>query len=601
MKEMNSDEYKLSSSCQIKELPELLKMFLGYKKEGFFVEFGAFDGEYVSNTAGLADMGWKGIYIEPILEYFQKCTFRHKNNDVKVLNLAVGDEDKLIQISKGGPLSTISNEMIDRFNSLDWSKGYHNDEWEKVQQKKLEDILTECNAPAEFELMSIDVEGYEWNALKDFNLKKWNPKIVVIELHDNNPNYPHEWLNCKNLIEYFERNNYRPVYKDLTNTVYLRNDLDPVQNKNCAPLEVLSEDTNLIAKNTKINESLRFMDSLSEDNNLNEKKVLLTKLLSEHPENHEVKARYTVLSQLSDEQEHIVCEPRIDYFIIWGNGLQYKNEILQFLRSDRSLQLLSITHHKLESIKDFIVKLYETDAVPWEHLIAKTRYLLKTRPEIEVIIVKNLSPREKYFGKGQFRHIQCEKIKIIKEILRNKYNPRIDSQRTEEHIIHASDYESQTEHLLKLLNFGTLDYYKSASNRFLNLPHHMPVINNFTLKKVDLNKIYCSIITGEASDCTLDIVPIQETPHYKYLKGNKSEYEEYYNKYSGSLLTDDHNPQAFDRLIGEFNYASYMLKGNYILLEPLENGNYKIWDGVHRAAILKSKEDTLVTSAVLNV
>jgi len=224
----DSCEYQLSTTCQIRELSTLYKLFLGYKTDGFFVEFGAFDGEYVCNTSGLADIGWEGIYIEPISEYYEKCKVRHSNNNVKVLQLAVGDNDDIVKISKGGPLSTISKEVIENFNKLNWANGIHHDSWEEVKQKPLNDILSENNVPTNFDILSIDVEGYEWNSLKTFDIDFWRPKIAIIELHDNNPEYIIEQNDAKKIINFFDNHKYRPIYKDLANTVYLRQDIQPL-------------------------------------------------------------------------------------------------------------------------------------------------------------------------------------------------------------------------------------------------------------------------------------------------------------------------------------------------------------------------------------
>ena len=86
----------------------------------------------------------------------------------------------------------------------------------------MDDILTEQNVSINFDVLSIDVEGCEWESLKCFNIKKWSPKIVIIELHDNNINYELEWNNNMKLIKYFEENNYKVLYKNYTNTVYIK-------------------------------------------------------------------------------------------------------------------------------------------------------------------------------------------------------------------------------------------------------------------------------------------------------------------------------------------------------------------------------------------
>ena len=61
--------FRSSPSCQIDNISELYEVFLTTKLDGVFVEVGAFDGYTFSNTWGLAQRGWRGIYVEPIPKY----------------------------------------------------------------------------------------------------------------------------------------------------------------------------------------------------------------------------------------------------------------------------------------------------------------------------------------------------------------------------------------------------------------------------------------------------------------------------------------------------------------------------------------------------
>ncbi len=227
---MKHKQYNLSQTCQIKGLENIYKLFLGYKKNGYFIEFGAYDGEYVSNTSGLADLGWKGLYIEPVKEYYEKCKERHKTNNVKVINCAVGDVEKKIEITIGGPLSSISKETVQRFKKMNWSKNsFKKNLKQTVMQYPLNKLLEENSVPQQFDILSIDVEGYEWKAIKNFNINKWKPKIIIIELHDNNKNYKHEWDDAKKIRELFNSAGYYVIYKDFSNTIFIRNDLSQIK------------------------------------------------------------------------------------------------------------------------------------------------------------------------------------------------------------------------------------------------------------------------------------------------------------------------------------------------------------------------------------
>jgi FkbM family methyltransferase len=219
-------QYKLSATCQISRLADLYEVFLGFKTNGSFVEVGAFDGDYVSNTSGLADIGWRGIYIEPVTQFAQKCAARHAHNaGIEVLHCAAGEDEREIQINIGGPLSTINPTMVEKFNNLPWAQGYHQGIVESIKQYPLDIILRSRNFQKSFDVLSIDVEGYEWNVLSTFPIQQWKPKIVIIELHDTNPEYKEEWASNNLVSEYMRCNRYDIIYKDFSNTVYKFHDV----------------------------------------------------------------------------------------------------------------------------------------------------------------------------------------------------------------------------------------------------------------------------------------------------------------------------------------------------------------------------------------
>jgi hypothetical protein len=125
----------------------------------------------------LADIGWQGLYIEPVADYARRCFLRHqKNAGVKLLHCAIGAVEKEIEIHVGGPRN--------------------------------------------FDVMSIDVEGYEWQVVQNFPIQQWEPSLVIVELHDTNPEYQEEWPSNNLVASYFRDNRYEVLYKDFSNTVY---------------------------------------------------------------------------------------------------------------------------------------------------------------------------------------------------------------------------------------------------------------------------------------------------------------------------------------------------------------------------------------------
>lgn len=215
--------YKASPDCQIPHLDWLYEKCFGRIDYGLFVEVGAFDGEYVSNTCFLADMGWRGCYIEPVPEFHDKCRLRHANNPgVRVDRPAIGLERDEVEINLAGPPPSIDDTTTEIFRRLPWAKSHVSNEKVRVPQETLDKYLEDRQVAPGFELLVIDVEGYERDVLAGFSLDKWRPRMVIIELHDQNMQYLETMPRNDEIVRIFDQAGYIASYKDFTNTVYVR-------------------------------------------------------------------------------------------------------------------------------------------------------------------------------------------------------------------------------------------------------------------------------------------------------------------------------------------------------------------------------------------
>lgn len=291
---------------------------------------------------------------------------------------------------------------------------------------------------------------------------------------------------------------------------------------------------------------------------------------------------------------------RYDYFLIWGNGMPYKEEILGIIRRKEFLKILRIMDYRPKSIAKFVRRVYSYDYAPFEHLESKTRYLLKTEPSVTLILVRNESPREIYRGQGAFRHIECERIKSMKEEIRNRFNARKDGKRTEEHVIHASDNEAQVDNMLKIFGFKDgIEFLRNVPNPILSLPSYLPKFEGFTIRRVNSSQIYCNILRGTREAFWKEAVQIEETPHFACLTGDTIPYEKYLAEFMGGPLTCDYSIENFMALSQNFAYLGHPYATSYMLVREYEPDRYIILDGVHRAAILKSRDVDSFPVAVL--
>lgn len=214
-----------SRSCQVPELKAILTKCLGDLKDGVFVEVGAYDGEKFSNTSWLADNGWRGIYIEPSPEFAGLCRMRHCLNEVTVVNSAAGESDGEAVFMQMGSLSTMSISTFDAYQNIPWAKSQMESRLEEktTQVRTLDSILEANSCPAAFDVLVVDVEGFEESVFRSFNLKQWRPRLMIVELCD-----AHHQLNTNSDLADSARRvrsmilaaGYCEVYKDQINTIF---------------------------------------------------------------------------------------------------------------------------------------------------------------------------------------------------------------------------------------------------------------------------------------------------------------------------------------------------------------------------------------------
>lgn len=172
---------------QIENIPELKSqfgqdLFVLYKKKfkrnGYFVEFGATDGISISNTYTLEhDYGWTGILAEPAKIWHAQL---RKNRAVNIDFRCVWSRSKEKILFKETNVKELST--IDQYSSIDMhSEMRIQGSCYEVETISLIDLLIEYNAPRRIDYLSIDTEGSEYEILKDFDFKKYHIDLITVE------------------------------------------------------------------------------------------------------------------------------------------------------------------------------------------------------------------------------------------------------------------------------------------------------------------------------------------------------------------------------------------------------------------------------------
>ena len=166
-----------SSAMQFQDLWVLHE--LGEKRGGFFVEFGAADGLDLSNTLLLErDYGWTGILAEANPAYVVALKQNRPAARISTRCLWSRSGETIAFAQTRNPLFSAVVSVAS--SDLDRRKRMKSRRIE-VETISLNDLLTQHEAPAEIDFMSVDVEGAELEVLRAFDFDRWRVRLFSVE------------------------------------------------------------------------------------------------------------------------------------------------------------------------------------------------------------------------------------------------------------------------------------------------------------------------------------------------------------------------------------------------------------------------------------
>lgn len=147
------------------------------------LDIGANDGRTFSNSLKLIELGWDAVLIEPSPIAFSKLALLHGyNSNVRLLNLAIGSEDKLVTLFES------AHHLPDKsdYALLSTIEESEKARWNKTVEFTELDVpcityktLTEQLKNRIFDFITIDSEGLDLIILKQIDLTK--TELLCIE------------------------------------------------------------------------------------------------------------------------------------------------------------------------------------------------------------------------------------------------------------------------------------------------------------------------------------------------------------------------------------------------------------------------------------
>ena len=162
----------------------LRRIFEG-RKEGFYVDVGAYHPILHSNTYFFYRMGWRGINIEPNTEYI-RLFHQYRARDI---NLPIGVSDVSTNLKyymfNEPALNTFEEDIAKRPTRNE--KQYYPTGETAIKVQRLETILQEhLPENRKIDFISVDVEGHEFKVIRSNDWKMFRPRCLLVEVLDSN-------------------------------------------------------------------------------------------------------------------------------------------------------------------------------------------------------------------------------------------------------------------------------------------------------------------------------------------------------------------------------------------------------------------------------
>ncbi len=161
-----------------------INSFFDNKKDGKYVDLGAFHPMRLSNTYLLYKKGWTGTNIDlnPItIDLFNLARSKDKN-----ICCLIGDK----------------NDLLKEVYYEDWSAANSLTSNENLKDKKTMRTRTfESLIHHDFDFLNIDLEGHDYEILKTIDFKKFSPKLICIEILKN-------CSDKENIFEFMKNNSF---------------------------------------------------------------------------------------------------------------------------------------------------------------------------------------------------------------------------------------------------------------------------------------------------------------------------------------------------------------------------------------------------------
>ena len=152
------------------------------------LDIGANDGKTFSNSLRLIENGWKAVLVEPSPRAFKRLSELHALSDnVHCVNVAIANSNGMLTLKESSSL--INENDIALVSSL---KPEETTKWTMCNFKDVNVVALDfqtfySNLPIKkFDFISIDVEGFDYDVLKQIDLNLVGCRCLCVEFNGKN-------------------------------------------------------------------------------------------------------------------------------------------------------------------------------------------------------------------------------------------------------------------------------------------------------------------------------------------------------------------------------------------------------------------------------
>ena len=187
-------------------LDVLADKFFQNKKKSVYIDVGCHQPFLNNNTYRLYKRGWVGINLDLDFNTIDMFNFfRNKDLNVHAAISEKEEEKDLYFFHNRSAINTLSSKT-----------GSNAKEVRKIKTKSLNQIIeNSIFKDTKINFVSIDVEGFELDVLRGFNLNKYKPDLIVVEFIDTKIK-EYYFQNIENILnsniyKYMEKHDYKLI------------------------------------------------------------------------------------------------------------------------------------------------------------------------------------------------------------------------------------------------------------------------------------------------------------------------------------------------------------------------------------------------------